>query len=145
MYPWISWRWRVDQFVEGENLRRKNGSDASARVYVYFETSGLPWQKRNIDYVWSRTLPTDTILTSAFSPTSKIVVVESGTEHQGTWRSARRNLEEDYRRCFNTADLPAVTAIGLMTDADNTHAEALAYFDDIAISRTPPAAEAGSP
>ncbi len=65
--PWLSWYWRVDRFVAGEALARKEGSDASARVYVYFDTPGLPWQKRSIDYVWSVNLPVNTVLDSPFS------------------------------------------------------------------------------
>ena len=137
-FEWLSWAWRVDRFVEKEDLRRKDGSDAPARVYVYFKTAGLPWQKRNIDYVWSRTLPVGTILDSAYSGASKIVVVDSGVEHQGEWRAVSRNIEDDYRMCFGDADPPDVLAIGLMADADNTRSEALAYFDDVAVSREPP-------
>ena len=136
-YPWISWRWRVDRFVDGENLRRKEGSDAAARVYVYFDTPGLAWQKRNIDYVWSQTLPVGTVLKSAFSGASRILVVDSGTERPGEWRTVSRNIKDDYRRCFGGSSAPAVAVIGLMTDADNTHSEALASFDDLTISRTP--------
>ena len=135
-YQWLSWDWRVDRLVEDEALERKHGSDAAARVYVYFDTHGLPWQKRSVDYVWSATLPVGTVLNSAFSAESKILVVESGAEHLGQWRRVERNLEEDYQRCFG-GTLPNVLAIGVMSDTDNTGAEALAYFDDIQISHKP--------
>lgn len=133
-YEWLSWSWRVDQLVEGEALDRKDGSDASARLYVYFETPGLPWQKRNLDYVWSATLPIGTILNSAYSAASKIIVVESGSGSLRTWRQVERNLEDDYERCFG-GEPPNVIAIGLMTDTDNTRSTALAYFDDVQVSR----------
>lgn len=137
-YEWLSWRWRVDQFVEGEQLERKDGSDASARVYVYFNTVGLPWQKRNIDYVWSSRLPVGTIMDSAFSKSSKIIVVESGQEAKGKWRVVIRNIERDYEQCFPGEDVPDVISIGLMTDTDNTRSEALTYFDDLMVSRQKP-------
>lgn len=136
IYEWLSWSWRVDQFVEGEALERKAGSDAAARVYVYFKTRGLPWQKRSLDYVWSASLPVGTILSSAFSSTAKIIVVESGTSSLGRWRTVQRNLGEDYRRCFGE-DPPDVVALGLMSDTDNTGAQARAFFDDLRVSRTP--------
>lgn len=136
-FEWFSWSWRVDRLVQGEALQRKDGSDASARVYVYFDTGGLPWQKRNIDYVWSATLPAGTILESAFSSNSKIIVVESGSGSLGRWRSVERNLQDDYERCFGNGRLPKVIAIGIMTDTDNTGGEALAYFDDLRIGRLP--------
>ena len=134
-YEWLSWDWRVDQPVRGEALERKDGSDAAARLYVYFETAGLPWQKRNIDYVWSSTLPVGTILNSAFSAASKIIVVESGPEALGQWRRVERNLPDDYARCFG-GEAPDVVAVGVMTDTDNTQGEALAYYDDVRVSKT---------
>ena len=138
-YEWLSWRWRVDRLLEREDLTRKEGSDAVARVYVYFETPGLPWQKRSLDYVWSAHLPIGTIVNSAFSNQSKIIVVDSGPEQLGTWQTVHRNIEEDYKRCFGQ-NPPYVVAIGLMTDADNTHSEAVAYFDDLMITRQMPPA-----
>ena len=138
-YEWLSWAWRVDQLNEAEDLTTKDGSDAAARVYVYFDTGGLPWQKRNLDYVWSAHLPVDTVLTSAYSDNSKMIVVESGAEHLGQWRTVERNLEDDYERVFGKAKkLPKVAAIGIMTDTDNTKANALAYYDDLAITNERP-------
>jgi hypothetical protein len=134
-YEWLSWEWRVDEPVSGEALERKDGSDASARVYVYFESPGLPWQKRSLDYVWSAALPLGALLSSAFSSQSRILVTESGAASLGRWRAVRRNLEEDFERAFGKQDLPDVVAIGLMTDTDNTGSRAVAYFDEIRVSR----------
>ena len=133
--PWLSWDWRVDQLVEGEALTRKEGSDAAARLYVYFDTKGSSWQKRSLDYVWSSSLPVGTVLDSAFSSNSKILVVESGTAALGRWRHVQRNLDDDYRRCFK-APAPGVINIGLMSDTDNTGGSALAYFDELRVSRS---------
>jgi len=138
-YEWLSWRWRVDQFVDGEDLTHKDGSDAAARVYVYFDTTGLPWEKRSLDYVWSANLPVGTIMSSAYSRHSKIIVVESGSEYLGTWRMVSRDIEEDYKRCFGE-DPSDVVAVGLMVDTDNTRSEAIAYFDDVMITRGKPPA-----
>jgi len=135
-FEWLTWSWRVDELVEGEALQEQQGSDAAARLYVYFASGGLPWQKRNLDYVWSAHLPVGTVLDSAFTPLSKIVVVESGRSALGRWRTVQRNLEEDYEKAFGE-DAPNVVAIGLMTDTDSTGGRALAYFDDLQISRKP--------
>lgn len=134
---WLSWRWRVDRLVAEEDLTRKEGSDAAARVDVYFDTPGLPWQKRSLDDVWSATLPVRTILSRPFSKQAKILVVESGLAHIGQWQTVSRNLAEDYHRCFGQAP-PDVVAIGLMTNADNTRTEAAAYYDEPVIARAPP-------
>lgn len=136
-YQWLSWEWRVDRLVEGEALDRKDGSDAAARVYVYFDTRDMPWQKRSLDYVWSASQPVGTVLASPFSAESRIIVLESGRTFLGRWRHERRNLEDDYARCFG-GHMPQVIAIGLMTDTDNTGGEAEASFDDLVISRHAP-------
>lgn len=136
-YEWLTWSWRVDQLPAGADLERKELSDAAARVYVYFDAGGLlPWQKRNLDYVWATNQPVGAVLTSAHAPTSKIIVAESGSEHVGQWRTVQRNLEEDYQRIFG-GKLPKVVAIGLMTDSDNTREPVVAYYDDLVVSQHP--------
>ena len=133
-YEWLSWDWRVDQPVEKEALSEKSGSDAAARIYVYFDTQGLPWQKRSLDYVWSASLPSGTVLNSAFSSDSKIIVVDSGRSALGQWRHVERNLHDDFERSFGKP-MPQVIAIGVMGDSDNTEGESLAYVDDLRLSR----------
>ena len=96
----------------------------------------MPWQKRNLDYVWSSALPAGTLLMSAFSSESKIIVAQSGADGLGRWRIMERNLRDDYQRAFG-GQPPDVIAIGIMSDTDNTGGEALAYFDDLQVSRTP--------
>lgn len=135
-FEWLSWEWRVEQFTTGEALDTKDGSDAAARVYVYFQTAGLPWQKRSLDYVWSRILPNETLMNSAFASASKILVVETGESGAGQWRTEERNLEEDFERAFGKQDLPDVIGIGLMTDSDNSKTSTAAYFDTVRVSRT---------
>lgn len=142
-YGWISWRWRVERFTGREDLTRKAGSDAAARVYVYFDTPGPAWKRDNLDYVWSERLPADLALPSAFSSWSKIIVAQSGPT-PGVWQSVRRNLADDYRRCFGRKP-PDVVAIGFMTDTDTTRTEAAAAFDDLVVSRASPAATASLP
>ncbi len=135
-YPWLSWEWGVDKLVEKEALKSKGGSDAAARVYVYFETRGLPWQKRSLDYVWSASLPVGTMFNSPWARQSKIIVVESGTALLGQWKFVERNINEDYRALFGE-EAPSVVAVAVMTDTDNTGGEAVAYFDNLQISRSP--------
>lgn len=146
IFEWLSWRWRVDRLVEGEDLASKKGSDAAARIYVYFDTPGLPWQKRALEYVWSATLPVGTLIRSPYPGHPKMLVVESGAEHLGTWREVSRNLQDDYARCYG-GHPPHVVAIGIMTDTDNTKSEAVAYYDGLRVTRASPAApsDAGLP
>ena len=135
--PWISWSWRVDQLVDGEALDRTSGSDAAARLYVYFDTPGLPWQKRNLDYVWSAVLPIGTSMRSPFGSHLNLIVVERGTESLGRWQRVERDVVEGYRRSFGEEPPKKIIAIGLMSDSDNTGSRAVAYFDDLRIGPSP--------
>ena len=137
-YPWVSWRWRIDQPVVGEDLAHKAGSDASARIYVYFDTPGPPWQKRSLDYIWSVTQPAETLFTSPYSKHSKMLVVERGDGHTGRWSAVSRNIRDDYRRCFG-GEAPDVVAVGVMTDSDNTKSDVVTYYDDLMVTRQRPA------
>ena len=134
VFETLSWRWRVDRPVDKEDLRRKDGSDAPARVYVYFDTPGLPGQKRSLDYVWSLTLPPGTAMNSPYSSASKIIVVDGGRQAVGQWHTVVRNIEEDYERHFG-GNVPYVVAVGVMTDSDNTRGESLAFVDDLRVMR----------
>ncbi len=135
-YPWLSWQWRVDRLIEREALNQRHGSDASARVYVYFKSRGLPWQKRNLDYVWSAVLPVGTIVTSPFSSASKMIVAESSVSALHQWQSVERNLLEDFHRCFGDRP-PEVVAIGLMSDTDSIGGDSLAYFRNLRVGHLP--------
>jgi hypothetical protein len=48
-----------------------------------------------------------------------------------------RNIKEDYVRAFGDGPVPAVLAIGVMTDSDNSAGEALAYYDEIRVTEGP--------
>ena len=58
-----------------------------------------------------------------------MIVVERGGG-AGTWREFRRNVLEDYRHAFG--EEPAdIVAVGVLTDADDTHAKTRAQYGDI--------------
>ena len=133
-YPILSWRWKVEHPVEGADLKTKKGSDAAARIYVIFEGKGPFSMEHLLNYVWAWNLPKEETSRSYFSKNSRILVVENAKEGIGEWRIETRNLLEDYRKAFGD-EPPAVKAIALMTDTDNTGKEAIAYYDDLRISR----------
>ena len=46
--PVLAWRWKVDRVLDSADLRRKDGDDYAARVYVTFDVpeSSLPFADR---------------------------------------------------------------------------------------------------
>jgi hypothetical protein len=118
------------------DMRTLEGSDAPARVYVAFSFGFGNWATRLINYVWASSMKPGTQVPSVFSPSSRILVLEGGSEKTGVWVSEERNVFEDYRRLYGE-EPGEVVGIALMTDSDNTRSEAIADYDDIAVSRTP--------
>ena len=62
-----------------------------------------------------------------------MVAVESGPDRVEQWISEERDILADYRRLFGE-EPREIGAIAIMTDTDNTGAEATAWYGDIVIS-----------
>ncbi len=152
--PTLSWRWRVDRFVEGADLRTRAGDDGAAKLCVFFNLPAerLPFGARArlalarsasgeevpsevLCYVWDGKEPRDTLLVNAFTDRMRMMVLESGaTPAAGGWTGEHRDLLADYRRAFGQEAggiVPDVVAIAVSADADNTRGHGLAYFSDI--------------
>lgn len=152
----LSWRWRVDQFVEGANLHTRAGDDGAAKLCVFFDfpADRLPLAERTrlalarsvsgedvpseaLCYVWDGKEAKGQMLVNAFTNRMHMVVLESGpAARPGTWVGERRNLLADYRRAFGDeaqGATPDVVAVVVSADADNTHGHGLAYFSDLSL------------
>jgi hypothetical protein len=150
----LAWRWRVDEFVAGADLRTRAGDDGAAKLCVFFDlpTSRLSLGERTslalarratgeevpseaLCYVWDNKEPKGAELANAFTKRMRMIVLESGAAATpGAWVSESRNLLADYHRAFGDeagATLPEVVAVAISADADNTHGHGLAYYSDI--------------
>jgi hypothetical protein len=152
--PSLAWRWRVDRFPDGSDLKRKAGDDLAAKVCVLFD---LPLDRlalgdrlkiqlgrklfrqdlpaATLCYVWDRTLPVGTLLPNAYTDRVRYLVLRSGAAgEQGRWFDERRDLRADFTRAFGReaeGGLPPASAVAFATDSDNTGSSALAYYGDL--------------
>ncbi len=148
----LAWRWRVDAFVAGADLRTRAGDDGAAKVCVFFDlpverlsfgeraklalarsATGEDVPSETLCYVWDQKEAKGTALASAFTQRIRMIVLESGAAAPGTWLPERRNLLADYRRVFGDEagdTVPDVVAVAVSADADNTHGHGLAFFSD---------------
>ena len=153
--PLIRWDWWVAGPVPGGDLERKEGDDFAARVYVNFrfESSkagplhrirqrlanrrfGGEAPGKALVYVWGNRAPVGTFAKSAYTDQAALVVLHSGDEGAGQWRSEARNLRDDFLEAFGD-EPPEIHSIAIMTDADDTGASASACYGDILL--LPPA------
>jgi regulator of sigma D len=59
-----------------------------------------------------------------------MIAVRSGSAQLGQWLDEKRNLLEDYWKCFGE-DPPKAGAVAIMTDTDNTGEHAVAWYGPI--------------
>jgi hypothetical protein len=130
-YPRLTWSWRIDHTLKGEDIKSKKGNDFAARVYVVFPRTFF-WRMRAINYVWAAKMPKGSEAQSPHAKNSVIVAVESGDEKAGKWVSEERNIYEDYKRIFGE-EPPLLGGVAIMTDTDDTQDEATAWYGDITL------------
>jgi hypothetical protein len=128
--PMLHWSWRIDEPIAGPSERSRAGDDYAARVYVVFTHGPMPWQMRAINYVWSSRERVGNTWPNAFTSKAWMVAVRSGSVDAGRWQHESRDVLADYRRVFGE-DPPAVSAVAIMTDTDNTGLTADAWYGDI--------------
>lgn len=147
-YPILQWRWKVLNVISKGNVRNKKGDDYAGRIYITFEydPDKVNFSRKAkyrlgrilfgdipiaaINYIWDNRAPKGTIVDSAYTDLSKMIVVESGQENVNQWVLEERDVYEDYKKAFGE-EPPLVNGIAIMTDTDNTGETAVAYYGDI--------------
>lgn len=135
IHRYLKWSWKVSNTVAGGNETTKQGDDYAARVYVLFPGRFF-WQMRAVNYIWANRLPRGASVPNAFSSKAMLLAVESGPARAGQWVREERDILADFRRLFGE-EPPDAGGIAIMTDTDNTGAEATAWYGDISLSTTP--------
>jgi hypothetical protein len=155
----LRWRWRLDQGLGGSDLRRKDGDDTPIKVCALFDMdlAGMSFGEQSrlrfaramtgerlpaatLCYVWDRLLPVGTGLPNVFSARVRYVVASSGAPQPGQWLVLERRLGFDFLRAFGheTREIPALMALVVGADADNTGARSLAFVGDLTLLALPP-------
>ena len=148
-FPIVTWKWKVENVLQGNDERTTEGDDHPIRIFFVFEPDsskqsfwfrlkrllyldrihGHPMGGRFTEYLWSSHLrPGDTI-DDPGKPWQKLMVVEGGSTNLGKWLSYERNLYEDFRRLYGEEPRQLIF-IGILNDTDQTGQEAVSYIAD---------------
>jgi hypothetical protein len=155
-YPIVQWRWKVNNILKKGDVRRKEGDDYPARIYITFEYDPRRlgfFEKAKyeavrlvygqyppigaINYIWESKVPKDTMVPNPFTDRVMMIVVESGDVKLNQWVSEERNLYEDYKKAFGK-EPHLISGVAIMTDTDNTGESATAYYGDILFKKINP-------
>ncbi len=148
-YPILLWRWKVENILEKGDVRKKQGDDYPARIYITFEydpSQSSLFEKAKFDlarllygqyppiaainYIWESNSPIGTIVPNPYTDRVMMIVVESGITKLNQWIHEERNLYEDFKKAFGR-EPPMISGVAIMTDTDNTGERAIAYYGDI--------------
>lgn len=129
--------WRVDAAPPAANLSRKDLDDSPIRVFVAFgRLGGLFPSGRAIFYSWAGG-EAPGYQASSFASDRLHVVSLAGSGAIGSWRTESVDPFEDYRRIWGK-EPPAMTAVGLMQDTDQTGDSADASIRSLRWTAVPP-------
>lgn len=152
-YPLLTWEWKISNTIPDGNMAQKSGDDYAARIYVTFARNpgrlsfiqrakmgaikmlyGQAPPSAALVYVWGNRAEVGSVHPSPYTNRLQMIAVESGPAHSNRWRTARRDIADDFRRAFGT-DPPRISGIAVMTDTDNTGASATAWFGEMVFHR----------
>ncbi len=153
-YPIVQWRWKVTNILKKGDVKRKEGDDYPARIYITFEydPSRLGFFEKAkyemirllygqyppigaINYIWESKSPIGTMIPNPYTDRVMMFVVESGESKLNQWVSEERNIYEDYKKAFGQ-EPSMISGVAIMTDTDNTGESATAYYGDILFRKT---------
>lgn len=153
-WPLLQWRWKVDELIAKADNTQKHLEDAPARLVVSFDgdmgkltpqdrmlfdsirlLTGQQLPYATLMYIWGNHTPRETVIPNRHTSRIRMIVVESGSERLGHWQEVTRNVVEDYRRAFGE-EPGRISAVGIMTDTDNTGGNASAYYGDITFRKS---------
>ena len=167
-YPYIAWKWKAENILEKGNAYTKKGNDFSVSLGIIFDYDpqrasftkkikhsfiklfyGVYPPDYVILYVWGNGVheKKGDIISSPYTETVKMFVLENGGSHLYKWRIEERNILEDFKEAFGTYPNQRVGGIGIHTDSDNTsyyyknRYQAVGYYDDIIVSKIPGSAD----
>lgn len=152
-YPLLKWRWKISNVLKGSDIHTKAGDDYPARVYVMFDypLDKLSFADRTklrlaralhdpnlpaatLCYVWDSKAPAGTIVPSSYTNLMRMIVVESGASRVSQWLAVERDVAADFKAAFGNiqgAEAPAISAVAIATDTDNTGESVVAFYGDI--------------
>lgn len=148
----LHWKWCVTRTIYSGTGADKKTDDFAARVWVGFEGSwdDASWGDKNaakklqldygfvppthwIHYVWAgRGRARGEAFDEPYKPERfKCISLRTALDEVGVWYDEERDVRADFKRLYGR-EAPRVTALGIMTDGDDTESEAEARYSDIA-------------
>jgi hypothetical protein len=142
----------VSNIYQKGDEKKKSGDDYPLRIYVVFKYDsrkasvlekaqysaakliyGEYPPHSSINYIWANKTYPERIVPTPYTAKAQMILLQKGAGLAGQWVKEEVNALKDYREAFGS-DPPAVAALAIMADADNTGEKALGFVDYIEVS-----------
>jgi Protein of unknown function (DUF3047) len=154
----LRWRWRLDQPLAKSDLRTKATDDGALKVCLSFDMPAehIPAGERTlirlVQFFTKEKIPTATLCylwggkeaigyeqASLITNRVRFVVLANESTPTKSWQSVTRNIHADFLKAFGheTQAVPALSAIIIGADADNTSGSSLGYMGDVQLNTVP--------
>jgi hypothetical protein len=148
----LRWRWRLDLPLAKSDIHAKNTEDGALKVCLSFDmpADNIPSGERTLfklaQLFTKEKIPTATLCylwggkeaigyeqASLFTARVRFVVLANEGTPLKTWVTKERNVYADFLKAFGheAGTVPALTAIIVGADADNTLGSSLGYIGDV--------------
>jgi hypothetical protein len=155
----LQWRWRLDQpLTDGKsapNVLLKSGDDAALKVCVLFDhpwdrvpllertllraarlVSGEDLPAATVCYVWDSAQAAGLQGANPYSRRVRFITLQGLGSPLGQWQRETRDVAHDFAQLFadelpKAAGLPAVRAVLIGADSDNTGAHSVGWVQSI--------------
>ena len=147
--PVLCWRWRAEDVLKKADMKRRQGDDYAARVYIAFAlpADALSFTDKAalsvaralfgdrvpdaaINYVWDNRHPVDTRMFNAYTDRAQMIVRRTGNAEVGRWVTERVDVRDDVIRAFGS-DKARPILVAIASDTDNTGEKVRAGFADL--------------
>jgi Protein of unknown function (DUF3047) len=159
-HPWtgaaktIEFQWLLDKPLLQNSFKAKATEDAALKVCASYDmpVDRMPATERalfkfvqffsreklptaTLCYVWANSEELGSIHPSPTTARVRYLALDNASSQLKTWKAHKRNLSDDFLKAFGaeSPSVPAVTAIIVGADADNTQGTSLGYVADIVL------------
>ena len=149
----VKFSWIVPALIANADMAFRDTDDSPVRIVLAFEgdrsrfsnknaimselshtLTGEPLPFATLMYVWCNTRPPGTVISNPRTDRIRKIVVESGAKNLKQWLDYERNIRADFEKAFGEPP-GALVGIGIMTDTDNTHSMANAWYGPLRLAR----------
>ena len=147
----VRFSWMVPELIAEADMARRDAEDAPVRLVLAFDGDRSRLSARNamlselaraltgeempyatLMYVWSNHRAPGEMIINPRTDRIRKLVVQSGAAGLHQWLEYERDVRADFKRVFGE-EPGTLIGVAIMTDADNTHSRARAWYGPVSL------------